>query len=43
MKYLFINSSPNPNGNTAKITAELLRNHEYETVDLAQYKIYGYG
>lgn len=43
MKYLFINSSPNPNGNTAKVADALLRGHEYETVNLAEYKIYGYG
>lgn len=43
MKYLFINSSPNPHGNTAKLAAALLKGHEYETVNLTEYKIYGYG
>lgn len=43
MKYLFINASPRPNGNTAKIAAALLRWHEYETLSLTDYKIYGYG
>ena len=43
MKYLFINASPNPNGNTAKMAAALLKGHEYETVNLTEYKIYGYG
>ena len=43
MKILFINSSPNPKGNTAKVAAALLEGHEYETLNLAEYKIYGYG
>ena len=43
MKYLFINASPNPNGNTAKMAAALLKGHDYETVNLTEYKIYGYG
>lgn len=42
-KILFINSSPNPKGNTAKVAAALLEGHEYETLNLAEYKIYGYG
>ncbi len=40
---LFINSSPNPNGNTARLAATLLEGHEYETLNLADYKIYAYG
>lgn len=43
MSILFINSSPNPNGNTAKIAKELLDGHNYETLNLVDYKIYGYG
>ena len=43
MKYLFINASPNPNGNTAKMAEALLKGHEYETVNLTEYKIYSYG
>ena len=43
MKILFINSSPNANGNTAKVAAALLEGQEYETLNLADYKIYGYG
>ena len=43
MSTLFINSSPNPNGNTAKLAAALLAGKEYETLNLAEYKIYGYG
>ena len=43
MSILFINSSPNPNGNTAKVAAALLEGKEYETLNLAEYKIYGYG
>ena len=43
MSILFINSSPNPNGNTAKLTKALLEGKEYETLNLAEYKIYGFG
>lgn len=42
-KILFINSSPNPKGNTAKVAAALLEGHEYETLNLTEYRIYGYG
>ena len=43
MSILFINSSPNQNGNTAKVAAALLSEKEYETLNLTDYKIYGYG
>lgn len=43
MKILFINSSPNKNGNTARLVAALLKGHDYETLNLTDYKIYGYG
>ena len=43
MSFLFINSSPNPNGNTARLAAALLEGKEYETLNLVDYKIYAYG
>lgn len=43
MKALFINGSPNKNGNTAALAQALLGNHEYETLNLTDYKIYSYG
>ena len=43
MSILFVNSSPNKNGNTAKLAKELLVNKEYETLNLIDYKIYAYG
>ena len=42
-RILFINSSPNPKGNTARIASALLEGHDYETLNLAEYRIYGYG
>jgi len=43
MSILFINASPNENGNTAKLAKELLAGKEYETFNLIDYKIYAYG
>lgn len=43
MSILFINSSPNKNGNTAALAAELLKDHEYETLNLTDYTIGAYG
>ena len=43
MSVLFINGSPNKNGNTAKLAAELLKDHEYETLNLTDYTIGAYG
>lgn len=43
MKALFINGSPNKNGNTAALAQALLGNHEYGTLNLTDYKIYSYG
>ena len=43
MSILFINSSPNPNGNTARLAAALLEGKEYKTLNLVDYKIYAYG
>ena len=41
MKILFINGSPNKNGNTAGLAETLLADKAYET--LTDYKIYSYG
>lgn len=43
MKILFINGSPNKNGNTAALAKELLNGKEYETFNLTDHKIYSYG
>ena len=43
MSILFINASPNKNGNTATLAKELLAGKEYETLNLIDYKIYAYG
>ena len=43
MSILFINGSPNKNGNTAALAAELLKGHEYETLNLTDYTIGTYG
>ena len=43
MSILFINGSPNKNGNTALLAAELLKDHEYETLNLTDYTIGAYG
>ena len=43
MTILFINGSPNKNGNTVALVKRLLRNQEYETLHLTDYKIYDYG
>ncbi|WP_044913548.1 flavodoxin family protein [Butyrivibrio sp. WCE2006] len=43
MSILFINASPNKNGNTAELARELLDGKEYETLNLIDYKIYAYG
>lgn len=43
MSILFINASPNKEGNTARLAKELLRGKEYETLNLIDYKIYAYG
>lgn len=43
MSILFINGSPNKNGNTAHMAAALLKGHEYQTLDLVEYKLYSYG
>ena len=43
MSILFINGSPNKNGNTAALAAELLKDHGYETLNLTDYTIGAYG
>ena len=43
MSILFVNGSPNARGNTARLAAELLAGREYETLNLAEYKVYEYG
>ena len=42
MSILFINASPNKDGNTAKLAKELLAGRDYETLNLIDYKIYAY-
>ena len=37
MRILFINGSPNKNGSTAKLAAELLKGKDYETLNLTDY------
>lgn len=43
MKILFINGSPNKNGNTAALAKEMLSGKEYETLHLVDYKIGSFG
>lgn len=43
MSILFINGSPNQNGNTAAMAAELLKGQNYETLNLIDYIIGAYG
>lgn len=43
MKILFINGSPNENGNTAQLASFLLQGKEYETLNLTKYTIGSYG
>ncbi len=43
MKYLFMNGSPERDGNTAALAKTLLAEKEYETLQLTDYKIYSYG
>ncbi|MBB5182967.1 flavodoxin family protein [Catenisphaera adipataccumulans] len=43
MKALFINGSPNPNGNTAALADALLKDTPYETLNLTDYRINAYG
>lgn len=43
MKSLFINGSPNKEGNTAALAKTLLSGREYETLNLTDYRIGSYG
>lgn len=43
MSILFINGSPNKNGNTVRITKKFLKDQEFKTLNLVDYKIYSYG
>ena len=43
MNILFINGSPNKNGNTAALAEALLKGKEYETLNLTDYRIGSYG
>ena len=43
MSILFINGSPNKNGNTAALAAELLKGKDYEPLNLTDYTIGAYG
>ena len=43
MSILFINGSPNKKGNNARLAAALLGSHDYETLNLTDYRINVYG
>ena len=43
MRILFINGSPNKEGNTKKLADALLSGKEYETINLTDYRIGSYG
>lgn len=43
MSILFINGSPNKNGNTAALAAEMLKGKSYETLNLTDLIIGSYG
>lgn len=42
-RILFINASPNERGETARLAGLLLEGHDYDTLALTEYRIYGYG
>ncbi len=42
-KVLFVNGSPNKNGNTAALAKTAAGNTSFETLNLVDYKIYSYG
>lgn len=43
MSILFINGSPNKDGNTVKLAEKLLSGKEYKTLHLVDYRLYSYG
>ena len=43
MSILFINGSPNKNGNTTRMANALMNGKDYRTLHLVDYRLYGYG
>ena len=43
MNILFINGSPNKNGNTKALAEKMLKGKAYETLNLTDYRIGSYG
>lgn len=43
MSILFINGSPNKEGNTVGLAEKLMDGKAYQTLNLVDYKVYGYG
>ena len=43
MSILFINGSPNKNGNTKALAEEMMKGKSYETLNLTDYRIGSYG
>ena len=43
MSILFINGSPNRSGNTVRLAKKFLKDQEFKTLNLVDYKIYSYG
>lgn len=43
MSILFLNASPNKQGNTVRLVESLLAGQDYRTLHLTDYKIYDYG
>ena len=43
MGILFINGSPNKEGNTARLAEKLLAGKEYKSLHLVDYRLYSYG
>lgn len=43
MSILFINGSPNKEGNTAGLAEKLMDGKAYQALNLVDYKVYGYG
>lgn len=43
MGILFVNGSPNKEGNTVRLAGKLLAGREYQTLHLVDYRLYSYG
>ena len=43
MSILFINGSPNKNGNTVRLNKKFLKDQEFKTLNLVDYTIYSSG